>query len=186
MGNAGDDQARSHRPAPAALPCRHTFCLPLGNITAAHALHAAAKLLQYDVVLDLDDAGKARDRLLRLGMGWQATLSDMHARPKLGDPLGRLMLLQKDVVPRLRELHQHDTFVYAEAQLMSQVDGAWLAEVEQLITQHQRQQHPQGAQPGSVPSEADLVRLVAANMADATQCGYFGGWVQRAAAAAAS
>jgi hypothetical protein len=134
------------------------------------------------VVLDLDDAGEARDRLLRLGLGWQATLSDMHARPKLGDPLGRLMLLQKDVVPRLRELHQHDTFVYRQAQLMSEVDGAWLSEVEQLIKQHA--QH--GMQRGDTASEAELVRLVAANVADASQCGYFGAWVQRAAAAAAA
>jgi hypothetical protein len=154
----------------------------LGNITTQHALYAASKLLQYDVVVDLGDAGGARDRLLRLGMGWRATLSDLHARPKHGDPLARLGLLQKDVVPRLKELHEHDTFVYRQAQLVSMVDGAWLADVEQAI---------QGRAPGQAgdaagASDAELlVQQVASNLAGGSDCGYFGGWVQQKAAAAA-
>ena len=180
-------------PQPPRLPCRHAYCLPLGNVTTEHARHATAKLLQYDTVIDLDDTSPARHKLLSLGLGWQHTLSDMRARPSASDPLTTMSLRKDDVLPQLAELNAVDAMVYGQAQLMARVDGIWLAEVEALVEHLPDQQQmqemalEQGQQPGgksdmlaSMMGTQELAALLAARLQSPSsrkQCGYFGSWL---------
>jgi hypothetical protein len=153
-----------------------------------------AKLLQYDTVLDLDDSSQAQHKILALGLGWQHTLADVRARPSTGDPLTRMNLLKDDVLPQLRKLNAVDAIVYAQAQLMSRVDGTWLAEVEQLIEhlvdqqqaqeQKQEQEQQQEQQPDgredllvSMMSTEELAQLLSGRLQSPQACGYFGSWV---------
>ncbi len=107
----------------------------MGNISSEHGNHAAAQLLQFDAVLDMDDPLPSRDNMLKLGMGWNMTLADLHARPSPAElpPLQQMGLQAEQVLPRLRELNAVDEEVYAQARAMAAVDGAWLAEVKVLL-----------------------------------------------------
>ncbi len=192
---AAPPQAMPTAAASRLLPCRHAYCLPLGNVTTEHARHATAKLLQYDTVIDLDDTTAARHKLLSLGLGWQHTLSDMRARPSSGDPLTTMSLIKDDVLPQLAELNAVDVIVYGQAQLMARVDGIWLTEVEELVEhlvdqeQVQEMALEQGQQPGgkddmlgSMMSTEDLAALLAARLqSPSKECGYFGSWLEHKA-----
>jgi hypothetical protein len=161
----------------------------VGIITERHARHAVAKLLHFDIVLDLGDRDAAKEQIMRLGMGWQATLSDLRARPSTGSPLGRMGLKPEEVLPLLRDLNTHDALLYRQAQLMYRVDGAWLAEVEQLVDGEQGSQEQleqleeqwageEADLLASMMSTQELAQLLAVRLWRPRACGYFGSWIQ--------
>jgi hypothetical protein len=141
------------------------------------------------MVVDLADSAAAKDRLMQLGLGWHATLSDLRARPSTGSYLQRMGLDPVEVLPLIKELNTHDAFVYGQAQLMSRVDGAWLAEVQVLVDAQQgsaaqlEEKEEEWASGrvdmlASMMETDELAQLLAVRLWRPQACGYFGSWIK--------
>jgi hypothetical protein len=110
------------------------MCLPFGAVDASHARHAVAKLLAFDLVLDLAQARPQQDALLRLGLGWNASLAGVHERRGTGR-IGRIGLRAEQVLPLLARWNVHDAEVYRHGEAIAQLDARFLQAAAGLLDQ---------------------------------------------------
>jgi hypothetical protein len=113
---------------------RHFMCAPYGAISAAHAQHAVAKLLAFDMVIDLQQPAWQQDALLRLGLGWNGSLAQTHERAG-GQQAERSGLWAGRLVARLRESNAQDEAVYHNGAAMAALDAGFFAAAAELVSE---------------------------------------------------
>jgi hypothetical protein len=113
---------------------RHFMCLPFGAVDAAHARHAAAKLLSFDIVLDLQQEAEQHSALVRLGLGWGGSLARTHERAGDGR-IERLGLQPRQVLPLLERVNVHDSAVYRHGAAIAELDARFFVQTARLVSE---------------------------------------------------
>lgn len=134
---------------------RHFMCLPFGSIKAQHAQHAAAKLLGFDIILDLDQSQQQQDQILNLGLGWEGSMADAHERRSVRK-IERTGMRSADVLPSLQAWNAHDQEVYRHGSAMAQLDAIFFATAAGAV-QSQAERYPHAS--------GEIQRLPGANVA---------------------
>jgi hypothetical protein len=115
---------------------RYFMCLPFGSIQAEHQRYAVAKLLTFDVLLDLNSSRVQQDQVTRLGLGWDLSLGDVHDRQgtaQLGSGPGGLD--GATVLQHVANWTTHDQVLYRHGSMMSQLDAQLWSEAAEAIRQ---------------------------------------------------